>query len=67
MTNLEEERIVSELGSKGVAIEVTQSEWPSSTPRSANASAILLYRPLPIPGEGGKEARHRRPPALLHE
>ena len=33
--------MMSELGSKGVEIEVTQPAWPTSSPRSIRVSAIL--------------------------
>ena len=33
--------MVSELGSKGVAMEVTQSLWPSRVPRRERDSAMI--------------------------
>lgn len=38
---LELEMMISALGSRGVAIEVTQPLWPSKVPRKDNCSAIL--------------------------
>ena len=35
--------MMSELGSKGVDMEVTQPAWPTSSPRCTRLSAILDY------------------------
>ena len=43
MLHLEADKMMSELGSKGVEMEVTQPAWPTSSPRCTRLSAILDY------------------------
>lgn len=44
---------MSELGSSGVAMLVTQPAWPTSVPRIVSCSAILLY----LASDGARDLR----------
>ena len=49
MPHLEADKMMSELGSKGVEMEVTQPAWPTSSPRCTRLSAILDYHSSSFP------------------